>query len=413
MSRMLDFALHYRARGWSVIAIKDGTKNTPRGKWKSFQSKQADELQIRKWFANGSRDNMAVILGSVSGGIVCRDFDTMEAYEAWAATHPDWAKTLPTVATSRGRHVYCRAPPADLLYVDLRRIDPPENGEYRGDSGHYCLLPPSRHPDGSVYEWLTPPPDGAMPFVADVQAAGLLPIHVTEITEKTECTEKTEDNGGVQKQLEVFVEEKAPHPANCPVLSVTPGNRDPDIDLAILSNIPSGISRRNLGVFELARALKAIPRFADAPVDTMKPHVRRWHNIGLEKRVIGTEPFDETWIDFLHAWPKVIFPKGNEPLIAILKRAKSLPSPAVAQNYEGDGLRLLVAICRELQIASGEKPFYLACRTAARLLGLESENGYVKAWRWLSLLVHDGVIDEVERGERGKRRASRYRYTVG
>lgn len=158
--------------------------------------------------------------------------------------------------------------------------------------------------------------------------------------------------------------------------------------------------------------MKAIPRLANAPVDAMKPHVRRWHRIGLETGVIATEPFDETWIDFLYAWPRVKFPKGNEPMVAILERAKHSPPPAAAQNYEGDGLRLLVALCRELQRLSGEKPFYLACRTAARLLGLDSENGHVKAWRWLGLLVHNRVIDEVEPGQRGKRRASRYRYVA-
>ena len=108
----------------------------------------------------------------------------------------------------------------------------------------------------------------------------------------------------------------------------------------------------------------------------MKPYVRRWHRIGLETGVIATEPFEETWIDFLHAWPRVKFPKGNEPMIAILQRAKDSPPPAVAQNYEGDGLRLLVALCREFQRESGRNRSSSACRTAARLLGL-GENGHV------------------------------------
>jgi hypothetical protein len=142
----------------------------------------------------------------------------------------------------------------------------------------------------------------------------------------------------------------------------------------------------------------------------MKPFVRRWHEIGLEKGVIATVPFEETWIDFRQGWPKVRYPKGDEPMIVILQRAKDLPPPAVARNYEGAEMRLLVALCRELQRASGEKPFYLACRTAARLLGLDVENGYVKAWRWLDQLVDDQVIQNVEPGERGKRRATRYRY---
>ena len=67
---------------------------------------------------------------------------------------------------------------------------------------------------------------------------------------------------------------------------------------------------------------------------------------------------------------------------------------------------LLVAVCRELQRASGDKPFFLACRTTGRLLGVD----HTTAWRWLFLLTHKGIIEEVEKGDRAKRRASRYRY---
>ena len=58
---------------------------------------------------------------------------------------------------------------------------------------------------------------------------------------------------------------------------------------------------------------------------------------------------------------------------------------------------------------SGANPFFLSCRTAAALLEL-GENGHVKASRWLYLLAHDRVIEIVEAGERGKRRATYYRY---
>ena len=192
------------------------------------------------------------------------------------------------------------------------------------------------------------------------------------------------------------------------VLSVTSG--DDEIERAILATIPVGIGRRHTQVVHLARALKAIPRFADAPVDAMKPHVRRWHKIGLERKVIGTEPFEETWIDFINAWPRVNFTAGSEPLALIVQRAKSLSLPAAAQGYESKGVRLLIAICRELQKASGDKPFFLSCRTAGKLLEL-GENGHIKAWRWLGLLVHDGILAEIEKGKPGKGRASRYCYS--
>jgi len=166
-------------------------------------------------------------------------------------------------------------------------------------------------------------------------------------------------------------------------------------------------------VFDLARALKANLALVDAPVDKLEPYVRRWHFLGRQSQVIGTEAFEETWIDFLTAWPKVKFPKGTEPMTKVFESAKHAPLPQVALQYEQTDLRLLIALCRELQRVSGDRPFFLACRTAADLLGLKTARGetdHIKAWRWLYLLVHNKVIAEIEKGDHARRRASRYRY---
>ena len=341
--------------------------------------------------------------------------------------------------------------------MDLRQLDPPEDGEYRGDGGHYCLLPPSRHPSGEVYRWLVPLPAGPLPRVDDARAAGFLETtptrHVTERPESTEGTEGTEgtesaesaegtegteDDRGLLRQLagEGKKDDATTHPLHCSVpsvLSVTLGESDstatshlslesiagkfttiannaavdPDVERAILGTLPSGPGRRNRQVFELARALKAIPRLVDVPVDSLQPYVRRWHALALKRNLILTEAFEETWIDFLYAWPKVRFPKGANPMIAILERAQKAPPPSAAAKYEGASLRLLVCLCRELQRESGEQPFFLSCRTAAKLL---PECDHVKASRWLALLRHDNVLHEVEKGNPRRQLASRYRY---
>ena len=133
-------------------------------RWKQYQSKPPDEQKLRKWFGRREELGMAVILGDVSGGLVCRDFDVMAGYDRWATDHPELAKTLPTVETARGRHVYFRS-----TYRGIKKL---ADGELRG--GGYCLLPPSRHPDGPLYRWLILLPDGLLPVVDDVQAAGFL-----------------------------------------------------------------------------------------------------------------------------------------------------------------------------------------------------------------------------------------------
>ena len=122
-----------------VIAIKAGTKNQPRGKWKGFQTKPADELQLQKWFANGS-NNMAVLL------VPCRVGWSVMTLTRWKPTGVGSdlsriGKDAPYGQDRAGCTSTFRTTPENLRFVDLRTIDPPEDGEYRGDSGHYCLLP--------------------------------------------------------------------------------------------------------------------------------------------------------------------------------------------------------------------------------------------------------------------------------
>ncbi|MHC4498370.1 MAG: bifunctional DNA primase/polymerase, partial [Planctomycetota bacterium] len=94
-----------------------------------------------QWFSKNNR-NIAVVLGPVSGDLVCRDFDSMAEYERWKQGYPELAKTLPTDRTADGMHVYFQARVEGIMHVD--------NGELRG-SRCYCLLPPSVHPDGPTY----------------------------------------------------------------------------------------------------------------------------------------------------------------------------------------------------------------------------------------------------------------------
>ena len=393
---ILPDALGYHARGWSIIPIRTGTKKPACQKWKNYQTERPDEARLKSWFANRRDIGMAVIFGDVSGGLVCRDFDTMESYHQWSAAHPDLAATLPTVATARGRHVYFRSDHRGIVHL--------EDGELRGAG--YCLLPPSLHPSGTPYTWVVPLPDGELPIIHDPGKAGLAADRPPRATENTETTETTEEYRRILRNTEAI---------GVSVLKLSsPPDNEEDIDSAIhdslekaiQANLPKQTGCRNAEVFELARSLKAIPRLADAEPDDLLAYVRRWHDLGVQKGVIGTKPFEETQIDFLIAWPKVRFPKGEEPMTMIFARAKSVALPAAAAPYEQSGLRLLVALCAELQRASGEHPFFLSCRTAGRLLEVD----HTTAWRWLFLLRHHEVIVEVQKGSQATGQASRYRY---
>ena len=144
----LQWARFYAKHGWSIIPLQPGTKKPSLKSWKQYQTTPASDEQLVKWFSRGKYD-IGVILGSVSGNLACRDFDKAEAFEQWKAEHPDLASRLPIVKSGRGYHVY-------YCFSQTFRTKKFEDGELRC-GGSCMVLPPSTHPSGAQYGWLTDP----------------------------------------------------------------------------------------------------------------------------------------------------------------------------------------------------------------------------------------------------------------
>ncbi|HUT12138.1 MAG TPA: bifunctional DNA primase/polymerase [Thermoguttaceae bacterium] len=398
---VLKIALEYHRRGWSVIPIRPGTKKPACRSWKPYQSERPEETTIRRWFSGNGQKALAVIMGEVSGGLVCRDFDDMTSYGRWEAKHPDLARTLPTAETGRpGRHVYARADIGQIRSVSKTggAILEFDDGELRGAG--YCLVPPSPHPNGTSYRWIVPLGD-EVPAI-DLNCSGFFPCN-------REARENVEARGD-QSNQKTFrcVDEcstKKP-PTECLMDSLASRHSllHRQVEAAISRTLPTGTRQRHKLLFELARELKALPGLADAPIAELKPYVREWHKRALPH--IHTKPFEESWFDFAESWGKVKFPKGKEPIAMMFAKAVEAEVPEVAKQYEQTQLRWLVALCRELQRACGAGSFFLDTRTAGRLLGIH----HATASRWLRGLRHDGIIKLESRGSREERRASRYRY---
>jgi len=369
-------ALHFHDRGWAVIPIRAGTKKAAI-KWGKYQRHRPDEAQLRRWFGNDDCAGLAVITGEVSGGLVCRDYDDLTAYQRWAEQNPVLAGNLPTVATPRpGRHIYAVAD-VDLVKAASRSGDGAiihlGDGELR--AGGYCLLPPSAHPTGDTYKWIVPP-NGDVPKV-DLVADGFLPERA--VTQKSAGEHRRSQEVGA---LSVY---------------------HSDAELAISRTLPAGFGQRHRCLFNLARELKGIDTLAVATLAELKPIVVEWH-----KQAVGhiqTKPFEESWIDFADAWCRVRYAKGEEPMTMIFEQAIR-DIPKVAEQYEQVKVRQLAALCKALQREAGDKPFFLASREAGRLLGVQP----MQAWRWLKLLSMDGIVELVRSGSQREHRASEYRY---
>ena len=401
----LDAALKYHALGWSLIPIKPASK-LPACGWKRYQDQRAGSGQLHKWFGNGRGLNLAVICGEVSGGLVVRDFDTMESYAQWAAQNPVLAKLLPTVGTRRGRHVYCRADLTPIRQVSKNAggILTFDDGELRG--GGYCLLPPSTHPDGGRYRWLVPL-EATLPEV-DLVEAGLLPCN-RDNGEYGENQEYREYPRAPMTETDGVESDNSPA-TYCPPLSessrLSPSSLlQSHVEAIIQRTLPAEIGQRHKLAFRLARELKALPELADGPAEACKPVVRQWYDRWPAELRDG---FELWWWDFAEGWDKVRYPTGKEPLTMLFTQAQANEGelPEVARHYDRPEVRLLVAFCRELQRASGDGPFFLGCRTAGGLFGVD----HVTASRWLRGLMRDKILREVQKGDRAKRQASRYRY---
>ena len=74
---LLEIAIGYRRRGFSVIPIKEKDKK-PLIAWEPYQKEPASEPTVKLWFTTWPRANLGIVTGSVSDCIVI-DLDSVEA----------------------------------------------------------------------------------------------------------------------------------------------------------------------------------------------------------------------------------------------------------------------------------------------------------------------------------------------
>jgi len=392
---LLQAALALAERDWTVLPTKPGTKEAA-VRWKLYRTARPTHRLLERWFGSGDQaGGIAVLLGQASGNLVCRDFDEQDAYDRWAHNHPDLAEKLPTVKTYRGRHVYFTGPEG---YQDL------EDGEYRGDAGHYCLVPPSPHPKGGSYEWTVPLPPGELPVIPDPARAGLIPFPLSG-------GGNTEDSGGVREgEREPSV--LPPSGISYPSVGILPSVLPPSLvaefgeeaGRVILGALPEGPGRRHRAVFELVRRLKALPQYAEADSMALQGLVRAWHQLALP--VIRTKVFEETVVDFVDGWNRVKFVAGTGPVDQLWDAAGAVQVPGAEDR--SPGVRRLIALCCLLQRRAGGGTFFLACRTVGRLAGVT----HVAAWRWLRFLEMQGVLVRISTGSQATRKANEYRFVA-
>jgi hypothetical protein len=152
----------YVEHGLAVIPLQIADKLPPllvidgeerRMAWKPFAVTRPNLSQWKAWWRRYAPCNIGLVLATSEAPdgkqLVCVDCDCPEQ-EEWVCRH--WPQPpTPMVRTSRGLHRYFYAP-AELQHFPGDE-DKPELPEVRAGT-HYGLLPPSIHPDGTIYEWI-------------------------------------------------------------------------------------------------------------------------------------------------------------------------------------------------------------------------------------------------------------------
>jgi hypothetical protein len=399
--RILEAALACAKRGWLVLPmhtpISQGCscravvcKNVgkhprvPHGLYDAT----LDVPTIKSWFTKWPNANIGIATGAQSG-LIALDEDprhgSEESLQALTAKYGKLPDTVESLTGGGGRHRLFKHPGVPIKNDGAgARLGP--GLDIRGDAG-IIVLPPSLHRSGNRYEWefsshpdevpIAPMPSWMLNLLLNTQKTD----RETEIrrNRETEDTEDTEDTEAIA----------SPSPS----LSVSQ---------AIKMTLPEHEGQRNRKLFDFARTLKAIPSLANATLVNLKETVRQWHQQALP--VIGTKAFDETWAEFAYAWPRVRTALGVDTVASALARADAAELPAAGADYDSPHTRRLLKLCRELQRDSGASPFFLSCRKAGKLLGVDHDT----ASKFMGMLVGDGVLSLSKAGT--ARTAARYRY---
>ena len=144
----------YKQLGLRVIPMNYGEKTTSLEHWKPYQQQALTLEEEANWFAEGKESNVGIICGGASQGLVALCFNT----EDGAATFygDNWEqvrKQTIVVRTKRGIHVYLRSDKAIKSEI-IAKGDVVSWLEIRSD-GNYVIAPPSLHPGGINYSFLS------------------------------------------------------------------------------------------------------------------------------------------------------------------------------------------------------------------------------------------------------------------
>ena len=153
-SELLPTLNFYYKNKLSFFPLPYGQKKDDTFKWGEFQKRRPATAEVRKWFGNGAKHNIAVVCGQVSGGLVVLDCDSEERFYELALVIceklgiDDTLDFTRVSKTGKGYHIwlFVKEPVRSTKFPKL---------DIKAE-GSYIVAPPSLHPNGNYYEFLNP-----------------------------------------------------------------------------------------------------------------------------------------------------------------------------------------------------------------------------------------------------------------
>jgi hypothetical protein len=329
--------------------------------------------------------NIGVRLGKVSHGLVTIDLDHNDYIEPLLDANPLLRETLCTAA-QRGCNIWLRCTSDYPSSCKLKDQSGKEIGEWRADGNQTIIA--GTHPTGVPYRFVIEKPVITVDYKDIIWPDVIFPPHATESkrvrgVRRTREKEVVSINGGCQ-QIQAFFD----------------GN---DLTAKVA---PTNYHQNNPSLFKLARLVKSYENAIGRPATQAELEFvfDRWSLIARPfwRRELTR---DDYYAEFLEAYSYARIGLDENPIELAVCRAKRAPLPEV-RGFTDERIRLLVAICREIQQITDANPFFLPTRKLGEILGVH----YTRVARWLQALEFLQIIHlapgEVRR--RGGNRSPRY-----
>ncbi|NCN42715.1 hypothetical protein GW916_15885, partial [bacterium] len=123
-------------------------------KWGEFQKRRPTTTEVKRWFGNGAKHNVAVVCGSISNNLVVLDCDTEDRFYELAGIIcdkldiDDILEFARVSKTGKGYHIW-------LFVKESVQSHKFPKLDIKAEGG-YVVAPPSLHPGGNYYEFVNP-----------------------------------------------------------------------------------------------------------------------------------------------------------------------------------------------------------------------------------------------------------------